>query len=91
MKEEYYIGSLFPRIPQNQSFEQFTRILIIKNFEEGTYAGCGIKYYRLLQGDIAYGENIVNENKYSQISIGPETIFRLQFKSGSSLTFQGWY
>jgi hypothetical protein len=81
----------FSETPQNQNFEQFTRVLLIKNFSPGMFAGCGVKYYRLMQGDIANGANIVNENKYSQISIGPETIFRIQFKSGSSLTFDGWY
>ncbi|MDQ1265355.1 MAG: hypothetical protein QG635_505 [Bacteroidota bacterium] len=75
----------FSEKPQNSNYERFLRSLL--NFEtgKGTIFGIGFRYYSLDE------KNLFNSSGNNRLSIGPETMIKISFNSGSELSFKGWY
>ncbi|MBM2815172.1 MAG: hypothetical protein HW421_1934 [Ignavibacteria bacterium] len=79
----------FSESPQNSNFEQFTRLMLLWDKSDGTQIAAGCRYFNIRQA-LMVG-NATGKIKYHGISVGPEVLIKIFFKSGSSVVFQGWY
>ncbi len=79
----------FSESPQNGNLEYFVKALAFARVSDAVSVAAGIRIYSLEQ------RNIINNKPstltFSQFSLGPETVLRVKFSNGSTISLQGWY
>jgi hypothetical protein len=79
----------FSESPQDNQFEQFSKIMIYEQAKENISLGFGLRFYMLKQKNIsAYALSTNNVNHYS---FAPETEIRIYNLSGVNFYIEGWY
>lgn len=80
---------IFAESPQNSNIEYFVKALAYSKINSIISLGAGIRIYSLAQYNIA--NNVPKAQTFSQYSIGPETVVKINFLDQSSISLQGWY
>jgi hypothetical protein len=82
----------FSESPELSSNENFIKLIAFFNEISKTFSGLnigvGLRYYKLKQDGLR--QTNIGKN-FNRMSYGPEAIIELDFFSGTSLIFNGWY